>query len=245
LDSHAAEYNSDFTSIINRLYLQVYKSKILAKLNDAKIITTGINEQKYLKNLLNIDSQIISLGADIDEFKPNFNLRKETRYDLGLNDKDIVLVHAGKINNEKKSDWVIEVFLNLKFQITNLKLLIIGNSEIDIPSTNDVIHLEFVNNNELNKYFNASDIGLWPGSKSNTVVEAMASGLPIIVEDKEYSKELVINNNGFTVSSKEELEIHLKLLIKDEDFRHNASSNSRIHAVNNYSWTNLAKDFLK
>ena len=80
---------------------------------------------------------------------------------------------------------------------------------------------------------------------SNSLLEAMASGLPIITTDTGGSKEL-INNNGIIVSkeSSEGIRNALKQYIEKPSLISLHSKNSRIIAEK-MSWTNVAKQYME
>ena len=255
-DSHAAVYNSNFNSLKNRIYLKVWKKlnlKLLAKY--ASIVATGPDEKAFLKDILanNFKINIIPLGADLDIFKRDESKKISMRETLGVKDDEILFIHAGKFNTEKKTLQIIHALGKLP---NNTKLLLVGNGSKsyfdqirnNIDSNNlskRVLIKNFVRHEQLSQYLNASDVGVWPGSKSNTFYEALASSLPVILENREYARELVSNNNGFNVSSKKELIEKMQLLSSDVELIKSMGKRSRELAEKKYNWTTIAQQFLE
>ncbi len=257
-DSHAAEYNTTFDNPIKNLYLKFWKRFVQPDLlKSSRIITTGINEDKYLKKLLGeIKTEIIPLGADTHKFEINYKDRFKIREELRIGNNDTLIIHAGKFHPSKKTLEVVKAFCSLHNQKKRVKLLLIGNGSreyvaqirevINNNHCNEcVIHKNFVNNEELNRYLSAADIGVWPGSKSNTFIEAISNGLPIIIEDKEYAREIVKNHNGFNVKNSRELVEKLDYLVKRPVIRNKMGMRGRKLAQKHYAWSKIAQDFLE
>ena len=112
-------------------------------------------------------------------------------------------------------------------------------------SLNDkVILKDFVKNKELNKYYNAADIGVWPGDHSITVIEAVSSGLPVIVPSNIKAYNILTNNRSaesFERGNTESLANQIKILIESEATRRNITNNTQILIKECLSWKAVAK----
>ncbi len=132
----------------------------------------------------------------------NFSRKKKptvSRQDLGFSDNDFVMVYCGRINPEKGVSELIDAMLLLKDH-PQIKLMIIGgtffgntNDEDEFIRSlkekarrikDDIVFTGFIPYDKMPEYLQLSDIAvvpsMWEEPFGLTVVEAMASGLPLI-----------------------------------------------------------------
>lgn len=108
--------------------------------------------------------------------------------------------------------------------------------------------VEFVgqkNKSELPQYYQAADIFVLPSKKEgmpNVVLEAMASGLPIVMTSCEGSEEL-IRDNGYAVPAPE-FGDRLISLCQDEQLRHQMGSASLQLVRERFRWSSIAAEYL-
>ena len=93
----------------------------------------------------------------------------------------------------------------------------------------NILFLPFQNKSMLPYYYNAADIGVWPGQDSITIVEAIATGLPVIIPFSYRNIHYIENGNGFhfTKGSWKELMICLDRFTYDEKLRKKMKLKSR------------------
>jgi len=200
------------------------------------------------------DISLIPLGVDTNSFKFNSNSRKSIRKKFKIKDSDVVLVFSGTIVRRKGIEILIEALSEIKKE--NVKLLIVGGGEESymkylklltkkLKIQNNVLFSGFVKKDDVKDYFSASDIGVWPGNNSVSIMEAMACKLPIIMVDLQLS-HLVSYNNGlkFPQHNKEKLKESLKKLISNKNLRLKMAKNSVEVIKKNYSYDTIAKRFL-
>lgn len=116
--------------------------------------------------------------------------------------------------------------------------------------TNKVNFLWKKDHNELPNIYNSNNVYILPSSNewmSNTLLEAMASSMPVIVTDVWWTKEL-FNNNGWIIKFwdiediREKLEFAYK---KWQDWKLEELWNKSYEIVSFMSWESKAKEFLK
>lgn len=113
---------------------------------------------------------VIYPGVDTEEFKPSAEMRERTRERLGLRGK--VVLFVGGQDKRKGLHFLIEALRGL-----DVTLLICGGEHRDMPAV-----------------YNACDILVLPSlfdSFGFPVLEAMASGIPVIVSKNTGASELV------------------------------------------------------
>ncbi len=263
-DTHAADFNTKFgENMAKRAYYSFFRNVLapLIKRNADAIIAIGEDERKVICREFKLKSdtvKIIPLGADLEIFGPNSEVRKKVREQYGIKQDDALLIHAGKLIPTKDVDVLLKAVIPLMNQNCSLKLLIVGTGEESYLDklkcmTNEgnvsqqVIFHDFVDKKRLAGLYNAADIGVWPGDPTITILEAMAVGLPIVILDHPTTEGYLANNNGFSVpkNDAEQLVSCLSWLLENLGSRKNMGRNSRELIVGKYNWDTIAEQFLQ
>ncbi len=133
---------------------------------------------------------------DLEAFSKKTSIKRK---DIGLENDDFIIVYSGRINPEKGIMKLIEAVQHLK-DMKNIKLLVIGsnfygadNIENDyiislkqkaVPLKDRIHFTGFIPYPNIPQYLQLADIAvvpsMWEEPFGLTVVEAMASGLPLI-----------------------------------------------------------------
>ncbi len=152
---------------------------------------------KFLNEVYNIalnDMEVLPLGADIDlvnEIK-NSNIREIIRDKFGITKEDVVIFSGGKFTSAKKTHLLISALKIINDR--RLHLFVVGDADeynsdyknnlLDLSKGNENIRfLGWQNNKSVYEYLSASDLAVFPASQSIMWLQAIASGLPIIVGD--------------------------------------------------------------
>jgi glycosyltransferase involved in cell wall biosynthesis len=207
-----------------------------------------IKEHKINGNNINI----IPLGTDINRFRPDVVNRLQVRKVLNVPENDTLIIYTGKIVQTKDPALIIEACSDL-FYNQNIKLLFVGNvgreyayrfGKLKEAYQKYIIHIEAVPNSEISKYYQASDIGVWPKEASMSSVDAMSCGLPIIICD--YLSERLKNENGIGIKEADlkSLKKALEKLVIDKKLCIQMGKNGRMLAEEEYSWKSIAQKFL-
>lgn len=144
----------------------------------------------------NIPITTVHNGIDLERFYQATPIDRKT---LGFKNDDFIVVYSGRINPEKGVKELIQAFTQLK-DYPNIKLLIIGGSffgntkgtdtfisslqEESKAITDSIVFTGYVPYKQIPSYLAMCDVAvipsLWEDPFPTTVLEAMASGLPII-----------------------------------------------------------------
>jgi glycosyltransferase involved in cell wall biosynthesis len=139
-------------------------------------------------------------GVDIDRFNPS----KRNGFfgdQFGLDEREFKLLYVGRVSKEKDLHVLVDTFKTLTALRSNIRLVIVGNGPYleemhralgDTPVT----FTDFLADEDLAMAYASSDIFLFPSQTDtfgNVVLEAQASGLPVIVTDKGGPKENMID----------------------------------------------------
>lgn len=192
-----------------------------------------------------------SLAVDTNLFKPNNNKiqRELFRERLGYNEKDIVCIYTGRLN-EDKGPLILAKAIDHLYQSghTQFKGLFVGNGnkryeEAILLNKQCLVH-PFVQPSELPEFYNFMDIGIWPLQESTSQLDAMACGLPIIVNEL-VEDSLRHEGNGLTYKNNEFKDLAEKILmLKDYVTRQKMGKLGYQKITTNYSWEKLANDKL-
>ena len=221
------------------------------------IASEGEKQTEEIIHLFKVKKDKIFLlpdGVNLEEI--NNSKIKIKRNDLGIDDKDLVLITVNRLVPLKGVIFIVKALKNVVKKVPNAKLIIIG---VGIEETNiyqlikkeklenNVIHLKNIKDNELYNYLKLSDIyinhSLHPVLLIS-VLEAMACKLPIITTNTQ--ENTVINGkNGYIIpiyDSDAVAKAVLKLYI-DKDTRKMGEQSFLM--VRKYDWNKIVNNFIK
>jgi len=195
---------------------------------------------------------LIPNGVDLEVFNPrNEKIKKYL-------DGKINLLFVGRIEERKGLIYLLKAFLILKRKYQNLRLIVAGdgpereNCEKFVRENNlkDVIFLGNVEK-ELPSLYATCDIFCAPSifgeSFGLVILEAMASGKPVVGFANEGYKELMKGKKGekFLAKPKDfrELAKKIEILIKNEKMRKEMGEWG-LKEAKNYSWERITKRVL-
>ena len=172
------------------------------------------------------------------------------KYDL----PDKYLLYVGVLEPRKNIEGIIKAFLNIHQRIPEYKLLLAGrrgwyDNEIfnlikEHNLQNKIIHIGHVEYDMLPHLYKKASIFLYPSFYEGfgmPVLEAMASGCPVITSNISSTKEVakdaayLVNPNNIDEISKGILKI-----LKDEKFRSKIIERG-LKRANEFSWKEVAK----
>lgn len=201
--SHNANQDKNIKYLIKRFYMRSiprYATALFACGEDAG---NWMFEGKSFR--------ILNNAIDSNLFKFNTDIRDEVRNDLNLNNK-FVVGHVGRFDLQKNHSFLIDIFYEIQKIRTDSILLLIGsgNGELTIKEKVKKLNIEdkiiFMGvRNDVNKLMQAMDIFVFPSLYEGlpvTLIEAQASGLPIIKSDN-VPDQCTITNNVHTLSLEE------------------------------------------
>ena len=176
----------------------------------------------------------VPLGADKDLFRKDIIEREKIRHYLNIQNDGILIIYAGKILPSKEVDVLLRsaALLMRARKHKTIKILLLGNGPRKyIDSLRNLANKygiaknlrwhDLVKKEELPSFYSAADIGVWPGSPSITIIEAMSTTLPIIIAKSEWTSHLLEYHNGlsFDRGNPKELAMSLERLVENEELR--------------------------
>ena len=234
-------------SDVNFLYMDKYDWILKKTLKNADaVISLTDDMKKKIREVCDREIFVIPNGIDLNLFEGLS--KKELRKKFGFNESEKIILYVGTLRPVKGITHLIEA-VNIVSE-KNKRLLLIGHGEErkhlenlvkKLKIENIVTFVGVVPNKKVIEYMVASDVFVLPSLSEgfpNVILEAMASGLPIVASNVGGLPEIIKNvENGFLVDPKNPEQIAEKILIilNDEKLRKTISRNNKEEAKK-YSW---------
>lgn len=234
--------------------------KWLSKYTDCLIT---INEEDYKRCIHNNFKAksiniINGIGVDLNKFQPATPEKKsQLRKEYGYSADDFILVYPAELNYNKHQDLLIDAVNILKDRVPNIKLLLAGVGELKTQYEDQVTTLGLEKNIKLLGYrtdmanlLKISDLAVSASRREGlpvNVMEAMATGLPIVLTNCRGNRDLVSEGeNGYIVELEDAkgLADKIQKLYKSETIRIEFGSRS-LELVGKYSIKNVLCEMQK
>lgn len=215
-----------------------------------KYLMISENNIEVLKNCIDIEK----FNFEIDESE-KLKLRKK----FGINKEEKVLLFTGRLNREKGIKELLEAITLIKRN--DFKLLIVGsfffgtsienNFEKEIKDIIEkidkkIIFTGYIPYDEMQKIYAIADIAIlpsmWEEPAGLTIIESMASGLPVITTNSGGIPEYINDNMSITIDRDSNIVLNIKEsiteLLDNYELRKKmskyAKENSKKYNLNNY-----------
>jgi glycosyltransferase involved in cell wall biosynthesis len=221
-------------------------SKMVFK-NAAAVIALTEHMKVEIQNVYNRDVFVIPNGIDLKKFE-DF-----TKNRIHNNEGRKKILFVGRLHTVKGVKYLIESMKIIKIDFPNIELILVGDGEEKckleslVKQFNLSEYVSFVGivpNQQIPKCMIESDIFVLPSLSEGfgiVILEAMASGLPIVASNVGGIPYLVQNEiNGFLVEPKNPDQIAEKVLhlLKNDKLMQDISDNNR-KFVTKYEWKEI------
>jgi glycosyltransferase involved in cell wall biosynthesis len=222
--------------------------KMIWKNSSAVVSNSQGLKELAIKSRAKQEMDVIYNGIDIEEFKP---------VAVSTLQNDFRIICVSRITQRKGIKFLIEAVAKLSEKYPNVSLKIIGEGDEKKNLENFVMEnkmekfvkfLGLMPHNQLPKEYSNANVFVLPSlneGMSNTMLEALASGLPIIATDTGGTKELLNDGeNGFIIKMKNSADIVEKIeeLLKNKELGQKMALESRKMAEN-FSWEKVASQY--
>jgi glycosyltransferase involved in cell wall biosynthesis len=220
----------------------------------------------FVKNILskiisNVAYKVIGVTNETCKYLEQYegyNKKKLFHLPLGIDDtifyplkhrenKVFKIIQTGKLNNDKKPQWTADAVLELLKNDKNVTLKFIGRGskkiKSDIKKKFEINKLskylkftDFLNQKELHKAYNQSDLCIFPDGTSLSALEIAACKKPVIMADYIVSRNREKLGIGLTYKTGDIDDLKKKIL--------SLSSNKKFYIkVSNNGYKAVRKDF--
>ncbi|WP_142859564.1 glycosyltransferase [Salinigranum halophilum] len=197
----------------------------------------GVNEEKI---------RIVPNGVDPDTYHPGPS-------QVDLNQWENTLLYVGPLSERKGIKYLLTAMDDILEQYSEVGLIIVGggdkrhlqNLAKNLGIESHIRFDGFVSEKLLPEYYRAADIFVFPSLLEGfgmVLVEAMASGLPVISTTSSAIPE-VVGDAGILVSPKSSAEIAeaVETLILNTRYAQSIGSSGRDRVNNQFTWDNTGK----
>ncbi|WP_291569568.1 glycosyltransferase family 4 protein [Clostridium sp. UBA4548] len=258
LDSHMLEMASinKFNKIFRSIYRKVFTPIIIK--NKIPVIRT--QNDPYVEKCLGIPLKQcpwISVGSDMLLFHPDKVVRTEFRRINNINEEDFVIVYTGKLD-EAKGGMLLAKAFQKKYEVDrNIVLLVVGNTngeygkkidEVFAKSENRIIRFPTQKYINLAKFYQSSDLSVFPRQCSLSFYDAQACGLPVVSENNNINIDRLQFNNGYNFKAEDVDDLRDKIMKcinigygQYKEIKHNAYE----FVKSNYNYEEISNEYTK
>lgn len=197
--------------------------------------TKRVLEQNGIRN-----AEIWSRGIDPAQYNPKFR-NPQIRRIYGIGESKLLLLYVGRIAPEKDIDILLGSYLTLPRDVAErVHLIVVGDgpfmSKINPHDNSSITWTGFLRGRKLSEMYASCDLFVFPSSTEtfgNVVLEAMASGLPVIgVESGGVTDIISHMKNGLLCRARsvESFREGIGLLVRNEQLRRQMAYFARLSA---------------
>jgi glycosyltransferase involved in cell wall biosynthesis len=210
--------------------------------------TVFVNSEEYRQSWIKrgFDAsklKILPRGLDTELFQP---ARRDSAFfeKFGASNGQIRLLYVGRISREKDLDLLADAYRRLREEGLPVQLFVVGHgpySEALAKSLPEAFFTGYLKGTELATAYASADVFVFPSTTDtfgNVILEAQASGLPVVVSDSGGPKELVADKaNGMITRSHdvEDLTRAIRALVTDRALRERMANSARDSVIDR-SW---------
>ncbi len=218
--------------------LRATKIRAISKIVKKTIMSWGISPEKI---------EIIQDRVDCDHFNPSID-GSEIRKKLGIQNKMVISV--GSLIEIKGFDTLLEAVKLVNESISDVKFVIVGKGPLksklikkaeDLGISDVINFVGYVPYSEIPKYFVASDLFVHPSyieGMGRVILEAQASGIPVVATDVGGIPEAVTEKSAFLVKHRDPKALASGILkiLNNKELGTELSKNGREFVVDNFEF---------
>lgn len=180
---HSSNQDKDFKYIIKCFYRRMIKKYA------TDLFACGIKAGKWM--FMTDDFTVLPNAIDVSKYSYNSETHVNKRIELGLSEKDYVLIHVGRFCKVKNHQFLVELFDQLLKVEENAKLVLVGSGP-DFDSIKTLVNQKLLDGKilflglrtDVDELLQAADVMVMPSRYEGvplSVIEAQASDLPCVL----------------------------------------------------------------
>lgn len=224
-DSHADAHNASASFMPDLiLHRGIYgaAARYASKWADS-IYYVSMECRDFLVDKYRLDGlklKYLPLGGVIRDQEEKRQARLSVQVRYGLSKNDVIFIHSGKLNAQKKTEEVVSAFEEVRGK--NQKLFIVGKIEDSLAEVEARVtrnpNIHYVGwrvGEEFEELLLAADVYLQPGTQSATLQHAICCGCAICIFPYD-SHSIYLKGNGFYVRNAADIAGVLRLIERGE-----------------------------
>lgn len=196
---------------IGYLYSMLIGRRIFPLADGVQLMSSKLSEYAEKLNISRSKIFDVPRGVDTELFRP-INDQGRLRSELGTREDDIVVLYVGRLDLVKGVTYLLQASKRVLPKRDNLKFLIVGDGslrrEFERFAQSLLPNIIFTGwRNDIPRLMNIADIFILPSlseGAANVVMEASASGLPVIATEVGEVPQIVANGEtGILIKPKD------------------------------------------
>lgn len=244
----------------NQRFRKFYKCMITPILLKNHIPVIRTQDDPYVEQYLGIplkQAPWISVGSDTMLFHPDLEGRKKFREEHHIPEDAFVVLYAGKLD-ESKGGLLLAKAIQKKFATNrNVIFMIVGKTVGDYgeqvesllsKSENTILRFPTQKYSELPRFYQASDLAVFPRQCSLSFYDVQACGLPVVFEDNNINLDRSCADNALVFRSEDAEDFRGKIeqMINLSAEQYQRISENAKHYVNEgYDYAKLFQRYLE
>lgn len=226
------------------IHFKIFKNLFL---KPRAFIYNSVEERKMINALArneNIPGEVVGVGTEV----PHEHSEKDFREKYSLDAPYILYI--GRIDENKGCDELFRFFLRYKEETGSaLKLVLMGDTKLKIPSTPGVVYLGFVSEEDKFNGLDGAFLLMMPSyyeSLSMVTLEAWAMGKPVLANAHcdVLKGQCRRSNAGLYYTDYEEFKEALSLLEESPRLREALGRNGKTYYQSHYTWDIIENKYL-
>jgi glycosyltransferase involved in cell wall biosynthesis len=210
------------------------------------LIFSTPEEKDFLVNRFQIDcaySDVIGVGI---QFDPSSLHRKPSELKLPEN----YVIYVGRIDESKGCKELFEFWeVYKKRNEGDLKLLLVGRSQMEIPERHDIIALGFLSEEDKFAAISNAKCLIMPSvfeSLSIVVMESWLCNRPVLVNGRcaVLKGQCRRSNGGLWYEGYDDFEASLNFVLTNEDLSQAMAESGRRFTIDNYNWGKIKSKYM-
>ena len=246
--------NGEHGTIYSQSLKQILIQRFLFRQMDLNLTVSVDLKRKICKKFHQPENrfQPIVNGVNSEKFKPEPAQRNNIRNSLGFQPGDFIVGSVGRFVPVKNYPCLIRAFKDFSEKNLDSRLLLVGDGP-DRGALEELIHEYNLGDkvvltgrrDDMPSVLNALDVFVlasFSEGLSNTILEAMSSGLPVIASNVGGNPEIIINGRTgylFEVNNDRELSAYFDELYENPEKLKFFADNSRELIESNFSVTTM------
>ncbi len=246
-EDYPAKFGKIVGFVMAKLQLKAVKST-------TKVLTCSKSLKDIYMKKLGYNFDFIQNGVDVDNYQSVSKKKKESiRRELKLDEYKTIFIYTGQFIERKNIPFLLKNFKELFYENNYYCLVLLGDGPLynDLKNDFESSNVLFLgSSNIVNKYLSASDYYISTSVSEglpNGALEALSSGIPVILSDIEQHKELFMYNKDIGVlyssGDSEDFKNKINSILSYDYF--SLSKNSRNNILENFSSESMSRKYQK